>query len=111
VHHHGAGLRAILSKAGLPAAAQDAVVAGLQTSPLSAPGLSPRETALLAYAEALTLAPASIGAAHVAALRAAGCDDRAIHDACAIVAYFAFVNRIADGLGVELEGLPDPRRQ
>ncbi len=30
-------------------------------------------------------------------------EDRAIHDACAIVAYFAFVNRIADGLGVELE--------
>lgn len=29
--------------------------------------------------------------------------DRAIHDACAIVAYFAFVNRIADGLGVDLE--------
>jgi hypothetical protein len=27
----------------------------------------------------------------------------AIHDACAIVACFAFVNRIADGLGVELE--------
>jgi len=36
-------------------------------------------------------------------LRAAGFDDAAIHDACAIVAYFAFVNRTADGLGVELE--------
>jgi alkylhydroperoxidase family enzyme len=42
--------------------------------------------------------------AHVDALRAAGYDDRAIHDACAIVAYFAFVNRIADGLGVAVEG-------
>ncbi len=41
------------------------------------------------------------------ALRTAGFDDRAIHDACAIVAYFAFVNRIADGLGVELESPPD----
>ena len=30
-------------------------------------------------------------------------DDRAIHDICAIVAYFAFVNRMADGLGVELK--------
>jgi alkylhydroperoxidase family enzyme len=39
----------------------------------------------------------------VDALRAAGFDDRAIHDICAITAYFAFVNRIADGLGVELE--------
>jgi alkylhydroperoxidase family enzyme len=44
----------------------------------------------------------------VARLRAAGFDDRAIHDACAIVAYFAFVNRIADGLGVELEGSSEP---
>jgi alkylhydroperoxidase family enzyme len=32
-----------------------------------------------------------------------GFDDRAIHDICAITAYYAFVNRIADGLGVELE--------
>ncbi len=39
----------------------------------------------------------------VEGLREAGFDDRAIHDACAIVSYFAFVNRIADGLGVELE--------
>lgn len=78
-------------------------MAGLQTSPLSAPGLSAREIALLGYADVLTLAPASIRATHVAALRTAGCDDRTIHDACAIVAYFAFVNRIADGLGVEVE--------
>ena len=62
------------------------------------------EQALLAYAELLTLAPWTITPAHIQALRAAGCDDRAFHDACAIVSYFAFVNRIADGLGVELEG-------
>jgi hypothetical protein len=37
-----------------------------------------------------------------------GLDDRAIHDLCAIVAYFNFVNRIADGLGVELEDRPAP---
>lgn len=35
-------------------------------------------------------------------MNAAGFDDRAVHDMCAVVAYFAFVNRIADGLGVEL---------
>ena len=104
MHHHGAGLRLILSKAGVTDDDQHAVVAGLQTSPLSAPGLSTREHALLHYAEVLTLAPASVERAHLVALRAEGCDDRAIHDACAIVAYFAFVNRIADGLGVEVEG-------
>ncbi len=37
------------------------------------------------------------------ALRAADLDDRAIVDANQVVAYFNYVNRIADGLGVELE--------
>lgn len=37
------------------------------------------------------------------ALRAAGFDDRAIHDAAQVVAYFSYINRIADGLGVDLE--------
>ena len=79
-------------------------MAGLEATPIAAEGLSLRERALLAYADVLTLTPWAVTAAHVRALREAGCDDRAIHDACAIVAYFAFVNRIADGLGVELEG-------
>jgi uncharacterized peroxidase-related enzyme len=104
VHHHGAGLRAILSKAGVTAADQDDLLAGLTSSPRSNLGLSSRETALLDYAETLTLSPRTIGSSHIDALRTAGYDDRAIHDACAIVAYFAFVNRIADGLGVEIEG-------
>lgn len=70
---------------------------------MSAPDLTAREAALVAYADVLTLTPGALRAHHVDALRAAGFGDRAIHDACAIVAYFAFVNRIADGLGVELE--------
>ena len=37
----------------------------------------------------------------MATLRAVGLDDRAILDACQVVAYFNFVNRIAQGLGVE----------
>ncbi len=36
-------------------------------------------------------------------LREAGLTDRGIHDAAAVVAYYNFVNRIALGLGVELE--------
>lgn len=55
------------------------------------------------YAEKLTLTPQAIEVGDVEALRAAGYSDRAIHDACAIIAYFAFVNRIADGLGIGLE--------
>ena len=58
---------------------------------------------MLAFAVKLTRTPAEMTAADVASLRSAGFDDRAIHDICAITAYFAFVNRMADGLGVELE--------
>ena len=36
-------------------------------------------------------------------LRAHGLDDRAIVDANQVVSYFNYVNRVADGLGVELE--------
>ena len=50
-----------------------------------------------------TSSPGRVGDPAVVALREAGLSGRAIHDLCAIVAYFAFVNRIADGLGVQLE--------
>ena len=88
----------------MAAAAQDALVAGLCTPVADVSALTGRERSLLAYADALTLTPWTITATYVTALREAGCDDLAIHDACAIVGYFAFVNRMADGLGVELEG-------
>lgn len=32
-----------------------------------------------------------------------GLDDRAIHDAVQVIAYFNYITRIADALGVELE--------
>ena len=58
---------------------------------------------LLAYAIKLTQSPQEIHANDIASLRHAGLSDRAIHDLVAIVSYFNFVNRIASGLGVELE--------
>lgn len=58
---------------------------------------------MLEYVEKLTRAPGDMIAADVAALRSAGFSDSAIHDICNTAAYYAFVNRIADGLGVELE--------
>lgn len=65
--------------------------------------LSSMDRTMLDYAVKLTEAPATISQADVDQLRAAGFDDRAVHDICTITAYYAFVNRIADGLGVELE--------
>ena len=58
---------------------------------------------MLDYVVKLTRTPSAITQGDITALRSVGFDARAIHDMCAIAAYFAFVNRIADGLGVELE--------
>ena len=65
--------------------------------------LSPTDQAMMDYAVKLTLTPQNMDANDVSNLREVGFEDLAIHDICAIVGYFAFVNRIADGLGVELE--------
>ena len=62
--------------------------------------------AMLAYALKLTRTPQSMSLGDVETLRTVGFDDRAIHDICAVTSYYAFVNRIADGLGVELEDGP-----
>ena len=51
----------------------------------------------------LTREPWAHTAADVAHLGEAGWSDRAILDLTLVVGYFAFVNRIADGLGVALE--------
>jgi len=65
--------------------------------------LAQPDRVMLDYAVKLTRTPAAVTGDDIVALRSAGFDDRAIHDICAITAYYAFVNRLADGLGVELE--------
>jgi uncharacterized peroxidase-related enzyme len=70
---------------------------------LTAPSLDPADRAMLDYAVKLTRTPGAMARDDVETLRRHGFDDRAIHDVCAITGYFAFVNRIADGLGVDLE--------
>lgn len=61
------------------------------------------DLALCAYADKLALKPREMREKDVAALREAGFDDRAIHDAAQVAAWFSYINRIADGLGVDLE--------
>lgn len=58
---------------------------------------------MLDFAVKLTLKPWTCAEGEVARLRQVGWTDRAILELTLVVAYFAFVNRIADGLGVELE--------
>jgi len=51
----------------------------------------------------LTGTPGAVTSRDVEALRQAGISEAGIHDAAAVTAYFNFVNRMASGLGVELE--------
>ena len=61
------------------------------------------DLAMLTYVDKLTRTPGAMESADVAALRDAGFGEAAILDICQVAAYYAFVNRLAEGLGVELE--------
>ena len=64
--------------------------------------------AMLTYVEKLTIRPQDVTGQDADALRSVGFSDRDIHDICEVSAYYAYVNRIADGLGVQLESwLPE----
>ena len=58
---------------------------------------------MLRYAMLLTRAPQSVQESDVRQLRDQGFADEDILAVAEVTSYFAFVNRIADGLGVALE--------
>ncbi len=58
---------------------------------------------MLDYAIKLTRQPSKMVEADVEALRTSGLSDGEILDVCQITAYYAYANRLVDGLGVELE--------
>jgi uncharacterized peroxidase-related enzyme len=74
------------------------LIADWRAAPLTA-----ANQAMLLYVEKLTLRPWEMVEEDVLALRAAGFSDAAILDINQVTGYYAFVNRLADGLGVELE--------
>jgi uncharacterized peroxidase-related enzyme len=94
IKHHGEALRALTK--------DDKLIAALERDPLSAP-LADRQHKVVAFALKLTQAAGTVSEDDLASLRYSGLSDTAIHDLAAIVAYFNFVNRLALGLGVELE--------
>lgn len=100
--HHSAAL----ARESGDAALGEAVVSGRFDQ------LGNRLTALLEYAIALTVAPRDVERADVQRLQDAGLSARDVIDANQVVAYFNYVNRIAEGLGVELEdSWPDAVRE
>jgi len=65
--------------------------------------LPDRQRAIVDYALKLTREPWNMKEHDVEVLRKAGLDDSQVLDVCQVTAYYAFVNRLAQGLGVELE--------
>ena len=65
--------------------------------------LQTADQAMLTYAVKLTHEPWHMVEDDVIALRAAGFSDAAILDINQVTGYYAYANRLVDGLGVELE--------
>ncbi len=80
------------------------MVAKLTTDWRSA-DLSDADRLMLDYAEKLTLKPWDMNESDVIALRDLGFSDSAILDINQVTGYYAFANRLADGLGIELEAI------
>ena len=65
--------------------------------------LTPRERAMLDYVDKLTRTPWLMRESDVRSLRAVGFDDLAILHIVRLAAFFNYLNRVADGLGIELD--------
>lgn len=92
--HHRRGLRRLLRDDELA----DRIEEDFETA-----GLSGKRLAMLRYALKLTLTPSEILEEDVRGLREAGFSDRDILHIAEVTGYFAYANRIADGLGIPLE--------
>ena len=92
--HHRRGLRRLLK--------DDELLARIEANWETA-GLDERHEAMLRYVSKLTLAPSFMRKSDVDSLREVGFSDADVLAICEVAAYYAYVNRIADGLGVKLE--------
>jgi uncharacterized peroxidase-related enzyme len=71
-------------------------------------GLDGPTLGLLAFAEKLTDECAAVTRADIDQLRSHGFDDAGISSCVQVVAYFNYINRIAEGLGVAAEDWIEP---
>jgi len=94
VVHHRRGLRHLLKN--------DALLAAVEHDWTTA-DLSDKRRAMLAFSVKLTATPGDMSPEDAQALRDAGFSDRDILDITEVVAYYAYANRIADGLGIKTE--------
>jgi len=94
VVHHRRGLRQLLKN--------DALVAAVEDDWTTA-ALDDKRRAMLTFAVKLTVSPGAITPDDAQTLSDADFSDRDILDITEVVAYYAYANRIADGLGIETE--------
>ena len=65
--------------------------------------LAPADRQMLEYARKLTMEPALACAGDLERLRSVGFDDEEILEIVHVTAYFNYINRVADGLGIDPE--------
>lgn len=99
VDHHYAGLSRLLAD---DERASDIRAALRHRKPEEA--FDGRELAGLNYAQELTLAPSTLTAADIDALRGSGLNDGEILEINQVAAYFSYANRTVLGLGINTEG-------
>ena len=58
---------------------------------------------ILEYAEKISREAHTVTQDYLDDLRQSGLDDTMLHDIVQVTAYFSYINRLADALGVELE--------
>ena len=65
--------------------------------------------AMCLFAEKLTLQPSTISKLDIENLSSYGLSDREISEIVQIISYFNYINRVADGLGLEPEDFIDKK--
>lgn len=101
LEHHFAGLKRLLGDDARAAAMRDALERRDFVRQFT-----PAEASALAYAQALTTTPSdqAVVRATLDAMRAEGLDDGRILEINQVAAYFAYANRVVNGLGVTTDG-------
>ncbi len=98
MHHHGRGLFQLTKDKSLV----EAIIADYKTA-----DISDKDRSMLDYVALLTEDPCNIGRKDFDKVKAAGFSEADVLDLVQVTAYFNYVNRLACGLGVELESYWD----
>jgi len=99
LEHHFAGMARLIGDPKRAEVIRQSLVDGRPEDAFSG-----AELAGLQYAAELTLAPASIAASNISAMRNAGLDDGEILEINQVAAYFCYANRMVLGLGINTDG-------